>query len=378
MGDKIKIDALQEGQNYRGELLVIESQVKQASNGPYVQLKLTDGVNEIMGKRWKNSSEISPGCVMQFVFEVGSWNGKKDLNIKGWSAGELPVEEFYKKGPVPKTQLYMELSAFMDQITDPHYKEFVEYMYQMYEYEIDTTPAARSVHHDYQGGWLQHTTEVTKLALAMARTMNDLADMSINISLVLAGAMLHDVGKLRGYSFCQGAIDLTDDGKLIEHISLGMLMLSEAQKSLQVPDVCYQMLLHCVCSHHGRLEWGSPVMPATIEAQIIHLADLTSANCTTMHEQKNTGDNIWSDKSYYLGRQVYKGPVGVSSKTKLKILHRDDERAKEIVEELKQNGGYCPCAVDRTADTKCMCKSFREMNKPGLCHCGLYEKIEEA
>ena len=375
MGEKIKIATLQEGQNYRGELLVLESQVKQASNGPYVQLKLTDGQVEITGKRWKCDSQITAGCVLRLVCEVTSWQGKKDLIIKGWSAGELPVEEFYKKGPNTKSELYAHLSGLLDEITEPDYKLFVEYIFQTYEQEIDTCPAAKSVHHDYQGGWLQHTAEVATLALNMAEVMKGLAHMDINISLVLAGAMLHDIGKLKGYSFCQGAIDLTDEGKLLEHISLGMLMLHEAQKYLQVPEVCYQMLSHCICSHHGKLEWGSPIKPATIEAQIIHLADMVSANCTTMNDLKSTGSDMWSEKSYIVGREVYKGPVGVSVVPLKIVRHADTEVGANIVAQLKLNGGYCPCAVDHTEDTKCMCRSFREQKKPGFCHCGLYEKV---
>jgi 3'-5' exoribonuclease len=141
-------------------------------------------------------------------------------------------------------------------------------------------PASTVGHHARLGGLLQHTVEVATIGRAVALASG--ADPE----LVLAGAMLHDVGKLEAYAWRTGIFELTEAGALLGHVVLGMLML-ERRLARQAPpcsDREVALLQHLIASHHGVLEHGAPVRPMTLEAEVLHYADDASAKTSSMAE----------------------------------------------------------------------------------------------
>jgi 3'-5' exoribonuclease len=128
------------------------------------------------------------------------------------------------------------------------------------------SPAAKGLHHVYLGGLLEHTTSVVKICEAILTYYEE-----IHRDLLLAGAILHDVGKIHELDFEKGIPDYTDEGRLLGHIVIGSLMVKE--RILSIPDFPRSLeteLLHILISHHGEHAWGSPKRPKTIEALIVH------------------------------------------------------------------------------------------------------------
>lgn len=134
-----------------------------------------------------------------------------------------------------------------------------------------TNPAGMRLHHAYLGGLLQHSIDVTSLAVAMAEQID-----GVDKDLVITGALLHDIGKLREISQEVG-FPYTNEGRLLGHIAMSALMVQEAAAKLKMPGTVLEKLLHILLSHHGENEKGSPVACATKEAFIVHYADEINA-----------------------------------------------------------------------------------------------------
>jgi 3'-5' exoribonuclease len=152
-------------------------------------------------------------------------------------------------------------------------------------------PASTVGHHAELGGLLRHTCEVASIGIAIAREAGADAD------LVLAGALLHDIGKLEAYQW-SGAFETTETGALLGHVSLGMLMLGRRIAAEERPPCTERELLllqHLIASHHGRLEFGAAVTPMTLEAEILHFADDASAKSESMLVALADRDNFSGD-----------------------------------------------------------------------------------
>ena len=162
--------------------------------------------------------------------------------------------------------------------------------------------AATNVHHNYQGGLLQHTVNVAKTAYNIAINYKN-----IDLDIVLAGALLHDIGKLYEYDE-DGSISV--EGRLFDHISIGTRMLFEEYYHPNIngyykfPERDLQHLSHIILSHHGKQEWGSPRTPATQEALIVHLADYIDTNMFIMNRELSSLSFGQTTKSRYIGQIV--------------------------------------------------------------------------
>lgn len=130
-------------------------------------------------------------------------------------------------------------------------------------------PASVSIHHGYLGGLVEHTLSVLNLAVTMAKQSPENLDMD----LIIAGAILHDIGKIETYTWERGFIERSRRGRLIEHIVIGTLIVQGVAHTLNISFEEIEKLMHIIVSHHGKREWGSPIEPATKEAMIIHRAD---------------------------------------------------------------------------------------------------------
>jgi len=166
-------------------------------------------------------------------------------------------------------------------------------------------PAARSIHHNYAGGLLEHTLEVIQICRDLARLYPD----HLRLDLLLTGAILHDVGKIEEYDPASFDFEFSDRGKLIGHISIGKEMLD--QKISQIPSFPPQLKLelqHMILSHHGMREWGSPEVPKTIHAFTLFHADLVSARLNQfirLMEKRPPGEGDWTEWDRHLERSIY-------------------------------------------------------------------------
>ncbi len=161
-------------------------------------------------------------------------------------------------------------------------------------------PAAQRYHHNYNGGLLEHSLGTARVALQMAQLHPD-----IDRELILTGAVLHDLGKVREMEAGEG-ITYTDEGKLLGHIILGIEMLEGLMEGIPVSRITRNKLLHMIASHHGYYEWQSPKKPQFLEAKVLHLADMMDAEIWKFKSAQASGEGAaWSPYIRSIGSEVY-------------------------------------------------------------------------
>ena len=177
--------------------------------------------------------------------------------------------------------------------------------------QFQRTPGSVVGHHAQIGGLLKHIVEATAIAKSAARALQ------ANVDLTVTGALLHDIGKVEAYAIDRGAFVYTPRGNLIGHVVLGCLMLTERVTAAEPPACSPEQLVelqHMVLSHHGALEFGSPVQPMTAEAEIVHWADEASAKGNDMiesigDETEFSGGGEFSDRRpWRVGHRVWRRP----------------------------------------------------------------------
>lgn len=293
------INTLVEGETIRNIYLCKGKRSAETRNGkPYDNLILQDKTGTLDGKVWDpNSSGIAEYDEMDFIEvygEVISYNNNLQLNIKQIrKAGE---GEYIPGDYMPTTEkstdgMYEELLSYGRQVKNTYLRQIIEYYFEKDEAFIKTFKAhsaAKSVHHGFSGGLLEHTLSVVKFCEYMVG-----AYPILNRDLLYTAAMCHDIGKTKELSaFPEN--DYTDDGQLLGHIVIGVEMISDAVR--QIPDFPERLaseLKHCIIAHHGELEYGSPKKPALAEALALNFADCTDAKMQTLTEifkEKNTKD----------------------------------------------------------------------------------------
>lgn len=298
------INTLREGDTIRSIYLCKTKRSAETRNGkPYDNLTLQDKTGTLDGKVWDpNSGGIADYDEMDFIEvfgEVVSYNNALQLNIKQL---RKPYEEEYSAADYMPTSeksmdsMYEELLGYIMQVENKYLRQLLEYYFVKDEAFIKTFKshsAAKSVHHSFAGGLLEHTLSIVRLCEYYVKTYPLLSK-----DLLYSAAIFHDIGKTKELSgFPEN--DYTDDGQLLGHIVMGVEMISEGVRNIEgFPEKIASELKHCVIAHHGELEYGSPKKPALAEAVALHYADATDAKLQTLTE-------IFKDKegSDWLGYQ---------------------------------------------------------------------------
>ena len=284
------IETLREGERLNDVYLCKYKQSAVTKNGkPYENLILQDKTGTIDAKIWEpNSMGIDDFDMMDYVAVVGdvtSFQGALQVNIKRVRkvregeydpANYLPVSEYDIE------DMYKQLLAFVNGIKNPYLSKvakhfFVENVDFVKRFKFSS--AAKSVHHGFVGGLLEHTLSVLKLCQFYVKQYPIL-----NEDLLYTAALCHDIGKVYELSaFPEN--DYTDDGQLLGHIVMGCEMVGEQIRAIDgFPKKLGNELKHCILAHHGELEFGSPKKPALVEAVALNFADNTDAKMETMKE----------------------------------------------------------------------------------------------
>jgi 3'-5' exoribonuclease len=258
--------------------LVKDKILAMAKNGkPYLTLKLMDKSGEVDAKVWDNADEIGllfdKNDFLAVRAKASVYLGKMQLILS--ELKRVPEEEVDLADFLPETDrdinlMVEELQALVASLKDPDLARLLQAFFQDPELlaQFRVAPAAKGMHHVYLGGLLEHSLAVAKLVDAMIPLYQGL-----NRDLLIAGALLHDVGKVREMTYMR-SFDYSDEGKLIGHITIGVEMLQERISSLPGFPVELGMLLkHMLLSHHGQYEYGSPKRPKTMEATILNYLD---------------------------------------------------------------------------------------------------------
>lgn len=286
---KISIKDLTIGSTVTGELLMKASQVRQTKNGKdYVDSTYTDGTHDINVKQWDCSEAPVAGAVYTLSATVGEYLGAKQLTLQQAPVpSNAPVTDFAatRGYDIESAWNYLRDTAFL--LPDPFFSFAKELVLDKKEDWCKCTAAVK-MHHVQAGGLVQHTTEVVAYASVLANNCN------CSRSLVICGALLHDIGKLETYACNKAAqFERTFKGVLSEHIALGVSMLHATEAAKRFPHVA-KLLEHIILSHHGKLEWGSPVEPMCPEAILVHTADNLSAMLDTLDKVYEEYNQDWS------------------------------------------------------------------------------------
>ena len=294
------INTLVEGETIRNIYLCKGKRSAETRNGkPYDNLILQDKTGTLDGKVWDpNSNGIADYDEMDFIEVFGdviSYNNNLQLNIR--QIRKAYEDEYVAADYMPTTEkstdsMFEELIGYVKKIDNDYLRQAVEYYFVNDEAFIKTFvghSAAKTVHHGFAGGLLEHTLSVVKMCEYMVSSYPIL-----NKDLLYAAAICHDIGKTKELSPFP-TNDYTDDGQLLGHIVIGVEMISDAVRSIPgFPEQLASELKHCIVAHHGELEYGSPKKPALAEALALNFADATDAKMQTLTELfKDKKNNDW-------------------------------------------------------------------------------------
>ena len=293
------INTLREGETIRNIYLCKGKRSAETRNGkPYDNLILQDKTGTLDGKVWDpNSGGIADYDEMDFIEVFGvvvSYNNNLQLNIR--QIRKAYEDEYVAADYMPTTEknteeMYKELLGYIKQIKNTYLRQVVEIYFvkdEKFIKKFKAHSAAKSVHHGFAGGLLEHTLSVVKFCEYMAG-----AYPILKKDLLYAAAICHDIGKVKELSsFPEN--DYTDDGQLLGHIVIGVEMVSDAVRTIPgFPEKLAGQLKHCIIALHGELEYGSPKKPALAEALALNFADCADAKMQTLTEifkEKNTND----------------------------------------------------------------------------------------
>lgn len=284
------IDGLCEGETIRNVYLCKGKRSAETRNGkPYDNLILQDKTGTLDGKVWDpNSQGIADYDEKDFIEVFGdviNYNGNLQLNIRQIrkaEEGEYNPADYMPTTEKSVDRMYEELTAYIRQISNKYLRQVLEFYYikdEAFIKKFKAHSAAKTVHHGFSGGLLEHTLSVTRMCDYFATSYSIL-----NRDLLLSSAILHDIGKVKELSDFPDN-DYTDEGQLIGHIVIGVEMINDAIRSIPgFPEKLAHELKHCIVAHHGELEYGSPKKPALAEAVALNMADSTDAKLQTLTE----------------------------------------------------------------------------------------------
>lgn len=272
---------------------------------PYLQLEFYDGVDTISGNYWDwSSGKIpEPNTILDVKAQVTEWQGVKQLNVKGMVVNTTKVlSEFAPSSAHDLSEVYKDAYALLSYVSDNFLRDLAMSIFDELRINWLEVPGAVSVHHAYIGGTMVHSLSVAKIAKAIAAEIPE-----ANLDLCVVGGMLHDLGKLFTYKMNGVSIDMTDEGLLYEHIFMGAEFVGNfAESHFDMDNAEYvrklRLLRHIILSHHGKLDYGSPVTPKCIEAMVVHVADGIDANVEQVRAAapKAPENTKWTNRIYTL------------------------------------------------------------------------------
>ncbi len=284
---------------------------------PYLSLVFTDKSGEIDGPAWDNAQALEKICKVGAVVRVqGAVQIYRDkLQMKVGHIEAVPEKsyaaaDFVTASSRDPESMQSELDELIDSVGNPYLKKLLKTIFAGTEVgaRFLSAPAAKGIHHAYRGGLLEHS-------LSMARVAGLLADHypGIDKDVIVAGALLHDIGKTVELENEVGVIDYTDIGRLKGHLVIGSEFVAEVAGTIE--GFSAELLVHVqhlILSHHGRQEFGSPVVPMTAEGLLLSFIDDMDAKMNLVQQLRaklNSDEPAWSDYQRILERYLLLKPV---------------------------------------------------------------------
>jgi 3'-5' exoribonuclease len=306
---------LANGQEVNSIFVVRSHSQRQRRNGEtFLKLQLGDVTGSVEAVVWDEVNDLAPLCPSGSVIRVlGRYTVDErygaTLTVKRLRAavdGEYDLADLTEAPPVPYEQMAADLADLAGTIQRPHLRELLR---RLLHRSTPTgaiyheAPAAKYYHQAYRHGLLEHCLSVAQGVSALAATFP-----GIDRDIAVTGALLHDIGKVEAYASTGGAIELTDEGKLLGEIPLGYYTVRRTIEDIDAfPVAEADALLHIILSHHGKLEHGSPVVPCTREATLVHFIDNLGGNLGSFDRiEKSLADGArWSEFDRGISASAY-------------------------------------------------------------------------
>jgi len=312
---KVFVTEIRERDQVESPFLVRDKMTAMAKNGkPYLTLKLMDKSGELEGRVWDRVDELAARFERDdFVLVRGkasSYLGKMQLvvqELEKLDEQNVALGDFLPVAGESPELLLKRLNELLGTLRNPHLSRLMQLFVDDAEFvqKFSTAPAAKSMHHVYLGGLLEHSLAISALVDDVSARYPEL-----DRDLLVVGALLHDVGKTEELTY-RRSFDYSDEGKLLGHIMLGVEMVDERLRQLpEFPKPLAVHLKHLLLSHHGQYEYGSPKRPKTLEATVLnYLDDLDSKiNGIRSHmERDSQSDSHWTSYHRLYDRYFYKG-----------------------------------------------------------------------
>lgn len=305
---------LEANQSVTATFLVLAKEIRQKKSGePYISLTLGDRTGDIDAKMWDNVADAMETFDRDDFVRVKGlvqvYQNKPQFTIHKLvrvDEREVDFGDFFPASRRAPEEMFAELQGVIAQLGNPHLKALLESLFSDPEiarrYRI--APAAKTVHHAYLGGLIEHVLSLCALARLVAPHYP-----GTDLDLLLAGVILHDIGKISELNYDR-SFSYSDDGQLLGHIQIGLEMIEDKLRALPgFPPRLRVLLKHMVLSHHGEMEFGSPKTPMFAEALLLHHLDNLDSKMECMRSTAEKDQNVagnWTGYSAALDRIVLK------------------------------------------------------------------------
>ncbi|MDF1661422.1 MAG: HD domain-containing protein [Planctomycetota bacterium] len=336
-GLHLDVENFSKGTQIEGVYMLGKFDLRKTKYGDaFFSFELSDRTGSIPARQWEANAEqfavLAEAPVVYVVGVVDEWMNEIQLKVTQLEPVEASLEELrflIPHTPYDVEQLFTELTNCFETLENPYLREMFSKVFAdpLFASKIKETPAASSYHHNYLGGLLEHIVSLLRVSEQVLH-----AYPRLNRDLVLVGAFLHDIGKVEELSWERG-FSYTTRGQLLGHIAIGTLLIEDWSRAVEgFPPDLKDELIHLVLAHHGIKEHGSPVVPCTPEALVVHFLDNLDGKLWSSYkaiDDVKTGTESWTSYSRHMGRKLYR-------------RHRVDEKT-DVVPVLK---------VERPNDTR--------------------------
>jgi 3'-5' exoribonuclease len=304
---------LRDGDDFEGFYVVRESSFQTAVNGKnYIRMTISDATASLPANIWDANRDLfslcPAGSIVKILGTAESYKGKAQVRIGRFRPAhesEVNLDSFLPCSANDIGAMRDEVLDLADSLRDPHYKALAMAFFgdKAIMDAFARSPAARDLHHAHIGGLIEHTLNIARMADAFA------ARAKVDRDLLLLGSLLHDIGKIEELE-AKYAIEYTDAGKLLGHLYIGAQMVGEKAAGIEkFPHAKTLLVQHMILSHHGKYEYGSPVLPKIPEAFALHHLDNLDAKVETANRLLDAitdPEQLWTDYARSLETQLYR------------------------------------------------------------------------
>lgn len=338
MTKRALIKDIKERDQVAGLYLVARKDMGLSKTGKaYVNLRLMDSTGSVEGRIWDNADELARGFQKDDVVSVKgyavAYQGGIQLNVNSVIVapeGAYSTREFLPASTREPDEMIAALDALIAGVKNAHIRALLEAIFNDADVRLrfQTAPAAKVMHHPYLGGLLEHVLSICGLS----RKVSEHYGKGVDVDLLIAGAMLHDIGKIYELSYSK-SFDYTDEGRLLGHITLGIALIDDKVRGIEkFPPELLVLIKHMILSHHGHLEFGSPKRPKTTEALILYYLDDLDAKLNaidTLKREAAGAEDRWTGYQRMFERYMYLGAREAASNSEAALAAQEDDSPRK-------------------------------------------------